>query len=460
MKLTFDTRGNEKQKECARQWINPDVTDIAYGGSKGSAKSFTGVSLIFSDALTYPETHYFIARKKLNDLRKFTVPSIQEVFGIWGVTSGYYKYNGQDNYFELHNKSKVFLLYSAYQPSDPLYYRFGSMQMTRGWIEEAGEFDVEAKNNLMASIGRWKNDQYGLTPKLLQTCNPAKNYLYKDYYKKHKDGNLEPWKRFIQALPYDNKMLDKGYLLNLERTLSANQKERLLKGNWEYDDDPAALCNYDSIINIFSNNFDSLRGERFITADIARLGSDKIVIGLWDGFRCKVYKMSKQKTTETSNFIDKLRKENNIPLTNVIADEDGVGGGVVDQLGCIGFVNNSRALPSPSETDPKKKDVPENYENLQAQCAYRLADRINSNGIYIYGVEGDQIEDITEELEQLKQKNIDSDGKKGIVSKENIKSIIGRSPDYRDMLLMREWFELKPNIKTIKPMAFIPKRRT
>ena len=74
---------------------------------KALAKSFTGVSLIFSDALTYPETHYFIARKKLNDLRKFTVPSIQEVLE-YGGTSGYYKYNGQDNYFELHNKSKVF----------------------------------------------------------------------------------------------------------------------------------------------------------------------------------------------------------------------------------------------------------------------------------------------------------------------------------------------------------------
>jgi phage terminase large subunit len=184
LKLLFDTHGNEKQKDCCRAWLDPNITDIAYGGSKGSAKSFTGVSLIFSDALTYPNTQYFIARKKLNDIRKFTIPSIHEVFAIWGITSKYYSFNGQDNVFNLYNGSKVFLLDAKYLPSDPLYYRFGSMQMTRGWIEEAGEFEEEAKNNLMASIGRWKNNEYNLPAKLLQTCNPSKNYLYKEYYKK------------------------------------------------------------------------------------------------------------------------------------------------------------------------------------------------------------------------------------------------------------------------------------
>jgi len=100
------------------------------------------------------------------------------VFDHLGVDSRYYKFNGQDNYFSLYNKSKVFLIEAAYMPSDPLYQRFGSMQMTRGWIEEAGEFERAASNNLKASVGRWKNDLYGINGKILQTCNPSKNYLY------------------------------------------------------------------------------------------------------------------------------------------------------------------------------------------------------------------------------------------------------------------------------------------
>lgn len=439
MKLQFDTHGNDKQKECVKRWLDPAISDIVYGGSKGSAKSYTGCSLIFGDALIYPGTHYFIARKKLNDLRKHTLPSIYEVFKHWGVPESMYQYNGQDNFFSLYNGSKVFLLDAKYLPSDPLYYRFGSMQMTRGWIEEAGEFDEEAKNNLMASIGRWKNDEYNLPPKLLQTCNPSKNYLYKEYYKKNREGTLDNWKCFIQALPTDNKRQQAGYIENLHRTLRNNQKERLLYGNWEYDDDPSVLCEYDKIISMFSNDFTELAGQKYITCDVARLGSDKIVIGLWNGWRVKVYEFSKKLITESYQFIDSLRKANGVPLTNVIADEDGVGGGLVDMLKCKGFVNNSRALEG------------ENYENLQAQCAFRLAARINNNGLYIEPVESKAQEDIIEELEQLKQKNVDVDGRKGIVAKDDVKKIIGRSPDYRDMLLMREWFEIKPVIKRHRP---------
>lgn len=430
MKLSFDTHGNDKQKLAAKYWIDKETFEITYGGSKGSGKSFLGCSLIFGDAFIYPDTHYFIARKALNDLRKFTIPSIHEVFNAWGISPNYYKFNGQDNHFTLYNSSKVFLLQAKYEPSDPQYYRFGSMQMTRGWIEEAGQIDEEAKNNLAASIGRWNNDKYGLTAKLLQTCNPSKNYLYRDY-KDNKEGTLPTRKKFIQALPSDNKRLDSGYLENLNNTLSKNEKERLLFGNWEYDDDPSALCEYDRIVDMFSNNFDSIKeGEKYITADVARLGSDKIVIGLWQGYSVKPYVFEKKRITESYQFLEALRIEHSVPLSNVIADEDGVGGGLVDLMQCKGFINNSSPLNG------------ENYTNLQAQCAYKLAERINKNAIHFDTDDTTIRQETIEELEQLKQKDMDKDGKKGIIGKEHVKAVLGRSPDYRDMLLMRMYFDV------------------
>jgi phage terminase large subunit len=428
LKLQFNTNGNAKQKQACIYWGDNQTTEIVYGGSKGSGKSYLGCSLIFGNALTWPETHYFIAREALNDLRKYTIPSIYEVFQHWGIGTQYYTFNGQDNVFNLYNGSKVFLLEAKYYPGDPLFERFGSMQMTQGWIEEAGQISEDAKNNLSASIGRWKNNER-LPAKLLQTCNPAKNYLYK-YYKQNKEGVLPGHVKFIQALPQDNNMAAAGYYEHLERTLSKNQKQRLLFGNWEYDDDPAALCDYEKIIEMFSNEFHPLAGKKYITCDVARFGSDKIVIGLWNGFRVKIYTFEKQSIVQSYKFVDELRRKESIPLNNVIADEDGVGGGLVDMLKCKGFLNNGRPL----------KD--ENYINLQSQCAFKLAERINANGIYIEGVEGKEQELIIEELEQLKQKDMDKDGKKAIVSKDQVKAILGRSPDYRDMLLMREWFEL------------------
>lgn len=444
--LHFDTNGNEKQKLVVNEWINPEVSDIVYGGSKGSGKSYLGCSLIFGDAFIYPGTHYFIARKKLNDIRKFTIPSIHEVFKHWGITSNYYRFNGQDNYYELYNGSRVYLLEAKYLPADPLYYRFGSMQMTRGWIEEAGEFEEAAKNNLNASVGRWKNDDYNLHPKLLQTCNPSKNYLYREYYKKHKEKKLEPWKRFIQALPSDNKKLPKAYLINLERSLNKNEKERLLKGNWEYDDDPSALISYEKIIDIFSNTHVP-EGIKKITSDVARYGGDKIVIAEWDGFRANIRHFSKQGTDVTAQRIEESRIKLAIGKSDIIVDEDGIGGGIVDFYKCKGFVNNSSPLPSPDgQRDAKGNPIKENFDNLKSQCYFRLAKRINESGLYV--VCDDEIKDlIIQELEQVKQKNMDSDMKRGVIPKEDVKEILGRSPDYADTLMMREYFELKQTFK-------------
>jgi len=429
MEISLDVYGNDKQLEASKYWIDDETTDIVYGGSKGSGKSYLGCSLIFGDALIYPNTHYFIARKKLNDLRKFTIPSIHEVLTNWGLDDRYYSYHGQDNYYTLYNGSKVYLLQAKYEPSDPLYYRFGSMQMTRGMIEEAGEFEVEAKNNLAASIGRWNNDKYGIKAKLIQTCNPSKNYLYKDYYKPHKNGTLPSHMKFVQALPTDNKMLDSGYLENLNRSLSKNMKERLMKGNWEYDDDPTSLCGYDTILSVFENNH--LKGGRkYITADIARMGSDKAVILVWDEYIViEVVTFDVSKTTDIQAAILALRVKHQIPTMRVVADEDGVGGGVVDSCKIRGFVNGSKAMDK------------ENYVNLQSQCCYKLAEKINAFEIHIEADLSDRHkEEIVEELEQLKSYDEDKDGKLKVLPKEKIKGNIGRSPDWRDALMMRFYF--------------------
>jgi len=440
LKITFDTNGNEKQKEVCRHWVDDSVSDIVYGGSKGSGKSYLGVSLIFGDALIYPETQYFIARKKLNDLRKYTKPSIDEVFRHWGLGPSYYKYDGQDNFYTLHNKSKVFLIEAAYQPGDEQFQRFGSMQMTRGWIEEAGELQEAAKNNLAATIGRWKNDDFGLSGKLLQTCNPSKNYLYRSYYKPNKNGELDAWKRFVQALPEDNKKLAAGYLENLQRVLSTNEKERLLKGNWEFDDDPATMCEYNNILDIFHNQHVP-EGIGYISADIARMGKDKTIIRVWSGWRCiKRVVLTKSTVTDTAASIRELANAYQIPMSRTIVDEDGVGGGVKDILNCSGFIAASLPLLT-YERDLQGQTVRANFDMLKSQCAFKLAEIVNAAAIYD-PQEGEVRDKITLELEQLKRKAVDSDMKQGIIKKEIMKEMLGHSPDDLDTYIMRAYFDV------------------
>lgn len=443
MKIKFDTKNNEKQKECARAWVDPKILEIVYGGSKGSAKSYTGVSLTFGDALIYPGTHYFIARKTLTDLRKFTIPSIHEVFGHWGLTEQYYKYNGQDSYFKLYNDSRVYLLDAKFMPSDPDYMRFGSMQMTRGWIEEAGEFEVECKRNLQASIGRWKNDLYNLSPKLLMTCNPAKNFLYKDYYKPFVDGDLRANRKFIQALPRDNKMLPKDYITNLLDILDHNAAQRLVYGNWEFDDNPNALFAYNDILNIFTNEFLVGTGEMALTADIAYEGSDIFVMMVWNGFVVvDIVAIDKCDETQVAVKIKELRLKWAVPLTNVVYDADGLKT-FVKQAAESGtlkdatpFINNS----SPIEIEGKE----ENYYNLKAQCYFLLAEMVKKNKIFIKCPE--YRKQIIEELEQIMKMTLADDGKIRLEKKKDLKERFKRSPDFADALMMRMLLVLKsPN---------------
>jgi hypothetical protein len=444
MNLQFDT-SSDKQKQAAEAWVNPNITDIVYGGSKGGGKSYLGASLIFGSALMYPGTRYFIARKQLIDLRNHTIPTIDKVLKGWRIKiEDYGRFNGQDHCYYFNNGSSVLLIDAKDMPSDPLFERFGSMEMTQGWIEEAGEFAESAMTNLSISIGRCLNDKYRLVGKLLQTCNPKKNYLYRNYYIPWKNGTLPHDKVFIQAFAHENTKNEAGYVERLHKILKGVERERLLEGNWEYSSDASSLIEYDKILDIFTNTHVP-HGKKYITADIARLGGDKIVIIEWDGWRGKVKHFTKQGLDITGAKLEEIRYRLQIGNSDVLVDEDGMGGGIVDFLKFKGFVNNSSPLPAPNgPVDDKGNPIKENYDNLKSQCYFRMAERINRNELYLECDSEEVKQWIIEELEQVKQKALDSDLKKGVVPKDKVKELIGRSPDFSDAIMEREYFELKP----------------
>lgn len=434
IQICFNTCGNDKQEEVAKLWVDKTTIDIAYGGSKGSGKSFLGVNLIFGDALIYPGTHYFIARKELNDLRKHTRTSIKEVLDGWRLDSRYYKFNGQDNFYELYNGSKVFLFEAAYKPADPDFERFGSIQMTRGWIEEAGELHPKAKQMLQATIGRWKNDEYNLPPKLLLTLNPSKNFIYEDYYLAKRENRLPPWRKFISALPDDNKKLPVDYIPNLLKILDYRDAQRLVYGIWEYDDNPYSMYGYDDICNLFTNSFVKKTGPRYLTADIAYLGADLFVIMIWHGFVVeKVIAIDKIDETTIGNKLKEIAEEHKIPWSNIVYDADGLRKFTANSLSKLTaakpFVNNSKPL----------KD--DQYKNLKTECAFALKDKMQNNEMLIQCP--DFKKQIMANLEQINREPTDDEMKIKLESKTKLKERTGWSPDFFDALLMRFIFELK-----------------
>lgn len=257
--------------------------------------------------------------------------------------------------------------------------------------------------------------------------------MYSVFYKPSLAGELEDVRFYLPALIQDNPFIEKDYINALLSTSDKVKKERLLKGNWEYDDSPNAMCSYDAITAIFGNDLAADDKHFYLTADVARFGSDRARIGVWRGWiLVEVSSFDISKTTDIQKAITHYRRKYNIPKRQAIADEDGVGGGVVDNCGILGFQNGSNPFDG------------ENYQNLQTQCAYKLADHINCGEV---GVECDlsekDKEEITTELQQLQTYDVDSDGKLKIKPKELIKQDIGHSPDWRDLFLMRSFFDYK-----------------
>ncbi|CAB4144102.1 Phage terminase large subunit [uncultured Caudovirales phage] len=429
MKLTV-------KQTIALDYLEDDITnEVLFGGGAGGGKTALGCYFQIKRRLKYPETRGLIGRAVLKTLKETTLVSFFQVAKIQGLLAGqHYRYNGQSNQIEFFNGSVILLKDLFQYPSDPNFDELGSLEITDSFIDEANQVTDKAKNIVKSRI-RFRLDDYNLIPKQLYTCNPAKNWTYSEFYKPDRDGELEPNKKFIQSLVDDNPFISKHYKQNL-LTLDKESKERLLFGNWEYLSDPSSLIDYDKIINSFSNDFVS-SGDKYITCDVARFGSDSTVIGVWSGYRVKVYRYSKKSIVEVAQIVRQLMAENSVPISNVLLDEDGVGGGAVDILACKGFVNNSSPLENPIS---RTKD---NFDNLKSQCYFKLAEKINSDELYI-DCPSNFKQMIVEELEQIKQKSVDNDAKKGIIPKDKVKQLIGRSPDFSDMLAMRTWFEFKP----------------
>lgn len=407
--------------------------EVIYGGGAGGGKSVLGVYWILKMCFKYPGTRWLIGRAKLKTLTETTLLSLFQVMQLQGINTSVYNYNQQKNIITFANGSQIFLKDLFAYPSDPNFDELGSLEITGAFIDECNQIVKKAWDIVRSRI-RYKLDENGLIPKLMGSCNPAKNWVYSEFYLPDEKGELDISKKFVQSLVTDNPYISKHYIDNLQ-SLDEASKQRLLHGNWRYDNDDSKLIEYDNILNCYTNDF-VLIGDSYISADVARFGSDKAVIIYWKGYRAeKILQYGKSSITELKEVVLKLSRQYGIPMSNVIVDEDGVGGGLVDILGCKGFVNGSKPFD--------ENGMPVQYRNLKSQCYFHLAKKINANEVYI-NANTEQKEAITQELEHIKRHNIDKDGKLEVLPKEQVKKLINRSPDYADALMMRMYFELVP----------------
>lgn len=431
-----------KQENAVWYLKDLQTTEIVYGGAAGGGKSALGCLWLIENCQTYVGSRWMMGRKTLDSLKSTTLKTFFELANKLGISDQFTYYEGK-KLIKWHNGSEIVLQELDHRPTDEEYDRLGSLEICGAFIDEIAQIRFKAWQ-VVKSRCRFKLNEFGIIPKVLGSCNPTKNWVYSEFYKAAKDGKLKRYRKFIKALPSDNPYLPPSYLQSLLE-MDKPTRERLYYGNWEYDDDPNALCAYEDILAIFQNDHAFKQNERsYITCDPARKGKDKAVILLWIGWTVIRYQeYDKCTTTLIQNLVNDWRKDKGVPKNRCVADEDGLGGGVVDNCGIKGFVNNATAIDTRTKTEKIQNVAPPNYNNLQSQCGFLLAQKINSGELYIKCKLPQDVQDrVVEELEQLKEHDADKIGKKKLLPKDIIKDNIGRSPDWRDALLMRAFFDL------------------
>lgn len=420
-----------KKQTQAIDYLTDKVTDyVGYGGAAGGGKSVIGCYWLMTLGYYLPGAKFFIGRESIKDTRASVLKTWSDIASKVGFTA--YKFNDIGIFFD--NGTEIELLDLTFYPyKDPMFERLGSKEYTAGWIEEASQVHYLAFEVLKTRVGRWKNEF--VKSKILCTFNPKKNWVDSTFYRPFTKGIEAIDTRFVYALPIDNPYLPSDYMKRLYELKDEATKQRLLFGNFDYDDDPSALIDFKQITEMWDRT-PQRNGKKYITADIARYGSDKAVVMAWDGYNIEeVLTFDLSSTTTLQNAIRALATKHGVIFQSIVCDEDGVGGGVVDTLRCRGFVNNSTANNTI-------------YANLKTECGYKLAELFDKITISA-NVKSDVRDIINSELGQLKTYDADKDGKLKILPKDKIKENIGRSPDYLDNFIMRMYFDVAKNVQPI-----------
>ena len=425
----------DKQLNALKYLKDDHTLFVGYGGSARSGKTALECFWVLMECLAYPGVGYGVARKELTVLKKTVLKTLFTLMAFYNLREDIdYRYFDQKNAIKFKNGSEIFFIDTAYQPRDPLYTRFGGFELTCCTTDESNETDYDAIGTLFGRCGWRKNEEYGIKKKMLETFNPDKGHIYSRYYVPYRDNEETYEKRFVPALPGDNPHpAAKEWIEDVIKEGDKVRIERLVNGNFDYDDNPDLLTTYDKIEQCFGNDHIK-EGRKRISADLAMQGRDRFIAVYWKGGIAQV-RIDQPKSTGRSieKDLKALMRQTGVSNNNVISDADGLGNYLESYIrGIKEFRGNSRAKNS-------KK-----FANIKSECAWKLAEMINNNEIKII-CSAKQEKAIKEELSAcLRRDNTEMDTqKRRLTSKGDHKKLLGRSPDYFDVLLMGMVFYVK-----------------
>ena len=470
-----------KQKKALRVLLDHSngIRQLLYGGGAGGGKSWLLCVWLIIVCNKYPRTRWVMARSKLKTLKQTTLNTFFDVCRVYGIKEGvHYKYNRQDGVITWVKSQSEIILKDLFQyPSDPDFNSLGSLEISGGIVDECNQVVAKGIDVLRSRIRyklhlchecadetkktvlewgtresgvpyevRWMcgngHETGGLIQKMGLSCNPAKNWVFGDFYDAKRKGRIAPDREFIEALVFDNDKISEEYVVALGK-LDAVSVSRLKFGEWEFSDN-TSMFDYQAIQEAFNRKRKVKKfeegGRCFLAVDPAGLGKDNtVVVVVNEELQVlhieKLPKIekgtpeAKRVAQEQAKLIEEIIAKYQIDYVDMAVDYDGLGnalGGIFEYS--VHIVNNSRALNG------------KNYVNLRTQLYFRLSQAINNGEMGFNALTDEQADMISEELYQFRRTKIDQDTRITMTTKEQIKADIKRSPDYTDALAYAMYF--------------------
>ena len=430
------------------EFFRPELVQVWYGGS-GSGKSDAKATELLLKCITQPYFRGLFTRKYREHIRDSQFLLFKDLIDRYRLKSFFRIKESEMDIVCTANGNM--LLSGGLDDVDKLK---SIADITDIWIEEPiNRKDSVHLSDFTELVRRLRSDKASLHLHL--TFNPISKatWIYSILFK-------------TQA--YKTRALKTTYLDNHFRPPSEDEKYQALKeidynewniyanGEWGEGRGEGRLFSDDSINDMFTNTFVKKTGKRYITADIA-FSNDKFVIMVWDGWvviDCQVY--DKAEPSDVIRWIERAAREHSVPARNICYDASGAGyylksflrtsvaffGGATPMEEAHGRLKNLQTIVKKPQ-----------YENLRAQCFFMLQQRLNDCGIYFEPKNIHLQEIITQELMSIKEAAQKDTGKLKIIPKEEIRVVLGHSPDFSDALSMRAIFDLVPPPRPTRNVA-------
>lgn len=425
----------DRQRQAFAALDRHDVRRLMYGGAKGGGKSWFLCVWAFQYALRVarefdlkpsknPPHIGWIGRKQSVDFAGSTLQTWRE----W-IPEQFYelKTGTEKDPKHILIMGRVAIDYGGLDKQEAIN-KFNSAEYGFLAVDQAEEITRDDISVAQGSL-RLKIKGKELPYKELYTCNPRQCWLRDEFIIEPKPGNV-----FVPALPKDNPHLPKDYEQTLIDAFGYRPEllRAYLEGDWSVVEGENQVI-LDSWLTR-AMKAPSLFHGKLIACDVARFGDDKTEIMVLEGSQIPYEEsMASSRTTEVAGRLAELSRQNqDCPI---VADEIGVGGGVIDQL--YEWGRNVMAF-----NGAQKADLEDKYYNRRAEAWWECAEHFSRTELGCSRMSTELRRDLCAPTYEFRN------GKILIEPKEDIKERLRRSPDKGDCYVMGIW-----GLKRMQPLV-------